>query len=222
MTKKEDVILLQASRRSELGTNAVKRLRKSGWLPAVVYDSEGKSRPIKLKQHAFEMLVRRSGQNLIMDMQLDNGDALKVLLKDVQRDNIRDHMLHVDLQEISMTTTLRLSVSLRLVGEPRGVLEQSGVLEQLLREVEIECLPTEIVQELTMDVTKLKVDESFFVRDLEVPEGLTVLTPEHIAVASVLKAVEEAEKAADEELDTDESAEQPAEGDESAEDTKEE
>ena len=220
MVKEMEVIRLEAQRRTELGSNAVNRLRRNGWLPAVVYDAHGKSQPVKFNRHAFELMVRRhGGQNLLLDMQLDGADALKVLLKDVQRDSIHDHMLHVDLLEISMTRKLRIEVAIRLVGEPVGVTQQAGILEQLLRVVQVECLPADIIQELTLDVSGLRLDESVFVRDLKTPANQVVLTPGHIAVASVhLPAAEEEAKtaAADEEVD----AAAPAEGAADAKDAK--
>ena len=206
MVKEMEVIKLEAQRRTELGSRAVNRLRRSGWLPAVVYDAHGKSQPVKFNRHAFELMVRRhGGQNLLLDMQLDGADALKVLLKDVQRDSLHDHMLHVDLLESSMTRKLRIEVAIRLVGEPVGVTQQAGILEQLLRVVQVECLPADIIQELTLDVSGLRLDESVFVRDLKTPSNQVVLTPGHIAVASVhLPAAEEEAKAAtaEEEVDT--------------------
>lgn len=216
MVKEMEVIKLEAQRRVELGSSAVNRLRRAGWLPAVVYDSNGKSQPVQFNRHAFELMVRRhGGQNLVMDMQLDGAAALKVLLKDVQRDCIRDHMLHVDLLEISMTRKLRIDVALRLVGEPQGVTQQGGILEQLLRTVQIECLPADIIQELPLDVSALNLDESLFVRDLKTSPAHTVLTAGHIAVASVhLPAAEEEVKPAEEEAAAEGAA--PAEGEAAA------
>lgn len=211
MAKEVEIIKLDAVQRGELGSRAANRLRRDGWLPAVVYDSGGKSRPVKFNRHAFELMVRRhGGQNLIIDLQTDSADPVKALLKDVQRDSISDHMLHVDLMEISMTRKLRLEVGIHLVGESPGVTVEGGIMEQLLREVMIECLPSDIVQELTVDVSRMNLGDSVFVRDLKKPDNITVLTPAHIAVASVhAPAVEEEVKPAEGEV---EGAEAPAEG----------
>lgn len=221
MAKEVEVIKLDAQTREELGSRAANRLRHAGWLPAVVYDSGGNSRPVKFNRHDFELMVRRhGGQNLIIDLHLENADAMKVLLKDVQRDSIKDYMLHVDLMEVSMTRALRLEVGIQLVGEAPGVVTQGGVMEQLLREVTIECLPSDMVQELTLDVSKLNIDDSLFVRDLQKPANITVLTPGNIAIASVHPpAVEEEAKPEDAEAEVAEGAApaaDAAEGDEGA------
>ena len=123
-----------------------------------------------------------------------------------------------------MTRKLRIEVAIRLVGEPVGVTQQAGILEQLLRVVQVECLPADIVQKLTLDVSGLRLDESVFVRDLKTPSNQVVLTPGHIAVASVhLPAAEEEAKAAEaeEEVDAAAPAEDAADAKPDAKDAKE-
>ncbi|MFN2350735.1 MAG: 50S ribosomal protein L25 [Kiritimatiellia bacterium] len=201
MVKANEQIQLKVSTRTETGSGGVNRLRRDGWLPAVMYDAKGVSRPLQLNRHNFEMLVRRhgGGQNLIIEMQTDDGDVRKVLLKEVQHDPIRDTMLHVDFMEISMTRKLRVDVVIHLTGEPSGVSQQGGVLEHLLRTVEIECLPADMIQELTLDVSGLEVGHSLFVRDLPVSPEITILTPVGIAVAAVHMPRVDEEKAPTEE-----------------------
>lgn len=187
MVKEKQQITLDVETRAETGSANVNRLRRDGWLPAVIYGGDNAPQPLKLNRHGFEMLVRRhgGGQNLIIDMRIDGGEARKVLLKDVQHDAMQDVMVHADFQEISMTRRLRVDVAIHLVGEPRGVLQQGGVLEQLLRSVEVECLPVDIIQELELDVSGLDVGHSLFVRDLPLDASLSLITSGDIAVAAV-------------------------------------
>ncbi|MDD5679184.1 MAG: 50S ribosomal protein L25 [Kiritimatiellae bacterium] len=188
MVQEINTIKLAANKRDIRGSRRVNRLRKEGWLPGVVYDTKGQSQPIQLKRHDFELLLRqRAGENLIMDLALDNDTPRKVLLKDIQRDHIRDNLTHVDFLEISMTSKLRVPVAIRLTGEPFGVSQEGGVLEHLVRTVEIECLPMDIVKEFTLDVSQLKIGDSLFVRNLSPdPKKITIITAPDIAVASVL------------------------------------
>lgn len=188
MVQEIDTIKVAANKRDIRGSHRVSRLRKDGWLPGIVYDTQGKSQPIQLKRHEFELLIRRrADENLIMDLAVDGDAARKVLLKDVQRDHIRDNLTHVDFLEISLTRKLRVSVALRLTGEPFGVTQEGGVLEHLVRTVDVECLPLDIVKEFVLDVSQLKIGNSLFVRDLKVdPTKMTIITAQDIAVASVL------------------------------------
>lgn len=188
MVQEIDTIKLVANKRAIRGSHRVSRLRKDGWLPGIVYDSKGQSEPIQLKRHEFELLLKkRADENLIMDLAVDNATPRKVLLKDVQRDHIRDHLMHVDFLEISLTRKLRVPVAIRLTGEPAGVSQEGGILEHLLRTVEVECLPMDIVKEFVLDVSLLKIGDSLFVRDLKIDtQKITVLTAPDIAVASVL------------------------------------
>ena len=188
MVQEIDTIKLVAKKRDIRGSRRMNRLRKDGWLPGIVYDTQGQSQPVQLKRHEFELLLRRrADENLIMDLALDNDAPRKVLLKDVQRDHIRDHLMHVDFLEISLARKLRVQVTIRLTGEPFGVTQEGGILEHLLRTVDVECLPMDIAKEFVLDVSQLKIGDSFFVRDLKIdPKKMTVSTAQDIAIASVL------------------------------------
>lgn len=188
MVQQTDTIKLVANKRAMRGSHRVSRLRKDGWLPGIVYDSKGQSQPVQLKRHEFELLLRhRADENLIMDLAVDNDTPRKVLLKDIQRDHIRDHLMHVDFLEISLTRKLRVPVAIRLTGEPFGVTQEGGILEHLLRTVDVECLPMDIAKEFVLDVSQLKIGDSLFVRDLKIDlTKMTLLTAPDIAVASVL------------------------------------
>ncbi len=179
-------IKLAASARTIIGSHRVRRLRQQGWLPCIVYDTRGQARPLQVNRHGFELLIRQhDSQNLVLDLDIATEGERKVLLKEIQRDHIGADALHADFQEISMTQKLRLAVTITLVGEPVGVSQQGGVLEHLLRAVEVECLPGDIVKTFMLDVSALNVGESLFVRDLQLDAKFTLLTPGDIALASV-------------------------------------
>ncbi len=188
MVQEINTIKLVANKRDIRGSRRVNRLRKDGWLPGIVYDTQGQSRLVQLKRHEFELLLRhRADENLIMDLVVDNNAPCKVLLKDVQRDHIQDHLMHVDFLEISLARKLRVPVAIRLTGEPFGVTQEGGILEHLLRTVDVECLPMDIAKEFVLDVSQLKIGDSLFVRDLKIdPKKMAVSTAQDIAIASVL------------------------------------
>jgi large subunit ribosomal protein L25 len=186
MSKEIESVKLSASPRVEAGSSQVSRLRRQGWMPCVIYDSKGKSSSLKTDRHTFEMLIRHQGsQNLILDLDIEGLGVRKVLVKEIQRDRVRDCATHADFMEISMTQKLRVPVAIRLLGEPSGVTQQGGVLEHILRVVDVECLPTDIVKEFTLDVSALNIGDRLFVRDLKIDPKFTLLTAGDIAIATV-------------------------------------
>jgi large subunit ribosomal protein L25 len=200
MIQQIDNLKLPAQKREASGSKQSQRLRKAGWLPGIVYDSSGNSLAIQIQRHAFEMFLRgREGQNLILDLDIEGDKTRKVLLKETQRDHIKDHFLHADFLEISMTRKIRIAVPIRLVGEPVGVSQQGGVMEQIVRSVDVECLPGDFVKEFVLDVGALAIGNNLSVRDIKADPKITLLTAPDIVVVSVqLPHFEEEEKPAEE------------------------
>jgi len=139
-----------------------------------------------------------------------------VLLKDTQRNPIKDYLLHADFLEVSMTRKLKISVPVRLSGESIGVTQQEGVMEQLLRSVDVECLPGDIVNEFTLDVSNLSIGNKLCVRDIQADPKLTILTAPEITVVSVQLPHVEEEKPAEEAVEGAVEGQPPAEGAEAA------
>lgn len=192
-------INVKAVKRETYGTSAARRLRREGILPAVLCDQKGQATPVQLNVHDFEqMLGKHSGENLLINLTVDGGKPRKVLLREVQHHPVSSHVQHVDFVEISLTETLHITVPIELTGEPVGVVAQGGILEQLLREVTLECLPTDIVEQVTCDVSALALGESLHISDLKVAERVKVLEDADIAVATVAATrAEEEEDAAE-------------------------
>lgn len=177
------------------GTSMARRLRRTGQIPGVI-NGEGKSRKIQLDAHAFKMLLRHhTGENLLLDVEVEGEATRKVLLKQVQHDGITGDAIHVDFQAISMTRKMRVRIPLLLVGEPVGVLQEGGILEQILREIEIECLPTDMIEQIEVDVSGLNLGKTLLVRDVKVDPKLTVMTGGDVAVAGVMAPQKEEEVA---------------------------
>jgi len=217
MIQQMDNLKLSAQKREAVGSRQSQKLRKNGWLPCIVYDSNGKSFPIQIQRHNFELLLRsQEGQNFILDIDIEGDKARKVLLKDTQRHPINDYLLHADFLEISMTRKLKISVVVRLVGESIGVTQQEGVMEQLMRSVEVECLPGDIVKEFTLDVSNLSIGNKLCVRDIQADPKLTILTAPEITVVSVQLPHIEEEKPAEEVVEGAVEGQPPAEGAEAA------
>lgn len=185
-----DQIKIKASTRTEQGTAAVRRLRRDGMIPASVMSmNKGGTKLIKFDAHEFRMAMRgRSGKQLLVTLDLD-GQDVPALLREMQNDVLAGTPIHVDFSEVSLTQKVRVTVPLFLVGEATGVKLGGGVLEQVLRTVEVECLPTDIVEKFEVDVSSLGLDQTLFVRDLKLGDKQTLVTRGEYAVA-VVKAPE--------------------------------
>ena len=176
-----DQIRIKAEERTEQGTAAVRRLRRAGLVPASVMSmNKGGTKLIKFNAHEFMMAMRgRSGKQL----------------REMQNDVLAGTPIHVDFSEVSLSQKVRVTVPLRLVGEAVGVKLGGGVLEQVLRSIEVECLPTDIVEKFDVDVSALGLDQTLFVRDLQLGDKFTLVTRGEYA-AAVVKAPEGADATA--------------------------
>ena len=191
-----DQMVVKAVKREAQGSGEARRIRSAGQIPAVVY-GDGDPQNIKLDGHDFEMLLRDHGQNFVADLDIEGEKkARKVLLKDVQHDPRRGDITHADFIAISMTQVLQVSLPVELLGEPAGAVE-GGTLEQLISEVEVECLPGDMVESITVDVSALQIGDHLTVSDLTMPAGLKAVTEAQVAVASVAAPRVEEEPAAE-------------------------
>ena len=183
-----DQVKIKAEVRTEQGTGAVRRLRRQGLVPGSVMkmDKSGVEL-IKFSKHEFMMAMRgRTSKQLLVTIEMPNGD-MPALMREVQNDVIAGTPIHADFSEVSLTQKVRVVVPMDLKGEPKGVKIGGGILAQVLRSVEVECLPTDIVEKIDVDVTDLDLEQTLFVRDLKLGDKFTPVTRGELAVA-VIKA----------------------------------
>ena len=194
-----DQIKIKAEARTEQGTGAVRRLRRAGMIPgSVMKMNKGGTELIKLPKHEFMMAMRgHASKQLLVTLDM-NGTEVPALMREMQNDVLAGTPIHVDFSEVSLTQKVRVTVPLYLVGEAVGVKLGGGVLAQMLRTVDVECLPTDIAEKFEMDVSKLGVNETLFVRDLQLGDKQTLITRAEIPVA-VVKGPDDAPAAAGEE-----------------------
>lgn len=178
---------VEAQPRQDKGTAAMGRLRRKGFVPAVVYGAGRDNLLIQLNEHDFiQILKGHASENLIMDLEVAGEKQHKVLLKDVQHHPVTGNIIHADFYEISMTQKLRVEIPLRLVGDPVGVTQQGGILEHLLRAVTVECLPADIIESFDVDVAALDIGHSLSVSDVKLDTAkYTVISAADLAVARV-------------------------------------
>jgi large subunit ribosomal protein L25 len=158
---------LQAETRAGRGKNEARRLRASGRIPAVVYGAEkGKAVEIAVDpKMLLRILHSESGVNTLIGLQLNGGDS-RVLVKEYQLDPVAHRLLHVDFYQVAMDKTLTVTVPVVLKGEPKGVKQQGGVVDFVHREIEIEVLPGDIPENITVDISELMLNQGVRVRDV--------------------------------------------------------
>jgi large subunit ribosomal protein L25 len=187
--------------RDENGSANARRLRRDGWVPGVIYSDGGAARSVSLPKHEFQQMLRHhASEHVMIKIQIDGGAEESVLLKEVQHNAINGDAVHVDMQKVDMNKKLRVEVPVELVGEAEGVRNQGGVLDHLLHHVQIECFPADIPEQISVDVTALKLDETLTIKDIQSATAkYTILMDADIGVASVSlpKVVEEEPVAGD-------------------------
>lgn len=174
-------IKLAAQVREKTGKGVARKLRQSGLVPAVIY-GKGKD-PQALVVDPQEVKNYLAG-NVIFDLDIEGLGTMPAMIKDIQKDVISGDLKHVDFLHISMDEKVTVSVPVVLVGDAPGV-QEGGVIQQLLWELEVECLPLEIPESFEVDVSKLGVGESLSVSNLQVPEGITILTSEEETIVTI-------------------------------------
>jgi large subunit ribosomal protein L25 len=184
--------LLEAQPRTAGNKNEARRVRRSGKIPAVVYGAGQDSVPVAVDpRQVTRILNSETGHNTIFDLALDGGSKTKAMIVDWQYEPIKGKLLHIDLKRIAMDKKLAVMVPIELIGEPAGVKQQGGILEQMLREVEVECLPGDIPSHIDVDVSDLVFGKVLRVADLPHSDNLKFLTDENQPVAHVTTVKEE-------------------------------
>ena len=181
---------VQAKPRQGGGKNDARRLRQSGMIPAVIYGAGQKAEAIAVDPKQIRRILNsETGHNTIFELSLDSN-AAQVMIVDWQYEPIKGALLHVDLKRIAMDKALRVSVPVVLKGEAPGVKVQGGIMEQLLREVEIECLPADIPGHIDADVSELMFGQVIRVSGLPHSDKLKFVTDENQPVAHVVAVKE--------------------------------
>ena len=189
--------LLEAQPRTPGTKNDARRVRKQGKVPAVVYGAGKQALPVSVDpRQVSRILHSETGHNTVFDLAVD-GERTKAMIVDWQYEPIKGALLHIDLKRIAMDQKLRVNVPIELVGEPAGVKQQGGILEQITREVEIECLPGDIPNQIELDVSELVFNMVLRVADLPKSDKLKFLTDADQPVAHVISIKEEEAPAAE-------------------------
>lgn len=182
-------IKVNAETREVRGSTAARRMRRTGAVPAVLSRVGGGSNLLALNAHDFErMLGRHVSEHLVVTLSV-GGESMLALLREVQRHGVTGKVIHADFSEVSRDTKLHVQLPLVLVGDPDGVRNQGGVLEQMLRQIDVACLPGDVVEKFEIDISGMKLNDTLLVRDLKLGDAFTILTHGELAVATDRKSV---------------------------------
>jgi large subunit ribosomal protein L25 len=181
-------VVLKAQKRKETGKGVARHLRRSEMLPAILY-SKGNSTPIKIQKREVTRLMKTGGgEHSLITLELSDDKGAKkdhwTLVKDYQADPVKKELLHVDFIEISLKKKIKTVVPVILTNEPVGV-KNGGILQQQLRDIEIECLPTQIPDGIEVDASPVEIGQTLHISDLAPAEGVKILTDSHEAILSV-------------------------------------
>lgn len=183
-------VVIEVQPRTAHGKWAVRRLRQQGWIPGVVYGADGPPVSVQIPERQLESLVRAHAR-LVRIRGLDTEQS--ALVREIQYDIIGKHVIHVDFHRVVAGQRVTVEVPIVLRGVPKGA-EEGGMLQQGLYSLEVECLATQIPDEIRVDVSDLGVGEVLYVSQLQLPEGVTPLTEPDVVVAQVVAPTEEAEE----------------------------
>lgn len=185
---------LQVATRTITGKGAARSLRREGKVPGVIYGHGREAEPVAVETSVLnKMLVGISAGTTILDVAVDGRAPVKALIREIQRDSLRPgEIIHLDLYEVRSDEEITLEVPVHLVGVPDGVRNFGGVLDHVLRELEIEVLPSDIPEHVELDVTALTIGHSLFVRDIQIPNARILNDPDTPICTVVAPRTEEA------------------------------
>lgn len=183
-------IHIKAEKRLKTGKNAARQIRREGKVPVILYGPKTSDACLIMdKKDLFRVL--KAGENTIFQVSCDSK-KWNVMIKELQLDPVNDELCHVDLVQVAMDKLIRVFVPLHHVGEPVGVKSEGGMADWLTREVEIECLPKNIPEAITIDVGGLHINQSLKVEDIVPPEGVRIVSdPEAVVVVIEMPSAEE-------------------------------
>lgn len=186
-------VTLKAIKREKTGKETAKKLRKQGFIPAILYGPGEEPIPVAVKFSDFEKIINKyKGETLLFNIQIENSENLtkQAVLKDYQTHPVTDKIIHLDFLIIREDETVTIDVPLEFVGKPIGI-PKGGFLEIHMHEISIECLPKDIPDKIEVDISNLDIGDVLHVKDIKVPENIKIAEdPEETVVTIVAEAIE--------------------------------
>jgi len=188
-------VVIEAERREEFGSGPARRLREQSIVPGVVYGMGKETLPIAVSAEQLEDVLRtEQGLNVLLDLQIADvevEEGAAAIVKSIQRHPISRDALSVDFQWISLKETSIFSIPIQVEGIAPGVVEDGGVVDQIIHEVEVRCLPTNIPEHLVADITDLMIGDTVHAETFQAPEGVEILVDPAETVVSIAAPIKE-------------------------------
>lgn len=187
-------LFLKAQTRKNIGRAGVKAVRRTGNVPGILYGKKTSPQPIEINERELKAALHQStSENVLVDLELVNDSKSEkhlALVQDVQHHPLEDYIIHIDFQAIAQDEKLHTEVSVQSVGEPLGT-KSGGIFETLIRTLRVECLPKDLPDNITVDVSALAIGQSIHVGDIKLPSGVNVLNAKELTVFAVAAPKEE-------------------------------
>lgn len=206
-------VSVSATTRERVGRGSGRRARAAGDIPAVIYGPEIDPQPIAVNERGLRAALKTSGLSAIINLDV-NGQTTKTVIREIQRDPISSRAIHIDFHAISMTKPLHISVPIHFIGTPEGVKVDGGIMQVTMREIEVSCLPSDIPEQIEINVEGLGIGDSIHVRDLEVPKAKMLAEPQRTVVVISAPTIVKVDEPTEEELEGEEEAVEGEAGDE--------
>lgn len=178
-----------------MGRSAVRKIKAQGGVPAIIYGARQQPEPLQISKRDISLMFSHaSGENILVELEIEGESGSRLaLVQEVQHSPVGGDVLHIDFHAVSMDEMIEAEVPLEPVGTPEGVKTFGGLLEQALRSLEIECLPKNLPDVITVDVSHLNIGDAIHVTDIPLPEGVKTRVPADLTAFSVIApTVEEA------------------------------
>jgi large subunit ribosomal protein L25 len=190
-------VKLKAERRTAIGRSAARKLKARGVIPAIIYGGKDKPQPLQVSARDVNaMLSHASGENILIELEIDGEESNRSALgQEIQHSPVGGDILHIDFRAVSMDEKIYAEVPLETIGTANGVKNFGGLLEQSLRTLAVECLPRDLPDRITVDVSSLNIGDAIHVRDIQMPDGVTPKAQLDLTAFSVLAPVVEEEPA---------------------------
>ena len=219
-----DKTKLKVALRNETGKGANRKFRKEGMIPGILYSPHDKSNLLlKIKREELTKLLTDNKRGLL-NLEIDDGKKKSkrlAMVKDFQYNSLKKQLVHIDFYGVTLKEKLTMRINVELFGESIGV-EEGGILEFDLREIEVECLPSDVPSSFKLDISDLKIGDHLSVKDIEIPEGIKMLTESDKLIASISHPTkQEVEAEEEEEEETEETQEEKEETEKTSSETKE-
>lgn len=205
-------VLIKADTRNATGKGIARKLRREGRIPAVLYGRNVDPVSITVSTKDWEKITRHMKRNVILDMEITGGKGVEnrpVMVKEVQKDGLGVNVMHIDFLQVSMERTVEVEVPIHLKGKSKGEI-LGGIIDIHLRSARVECLPTQIPEEIVIDITELDIGDSVHVSDISLP-GVKMMEQGGIAILSVIPPTVEEKKVVEEAAEVTETKEKEKE-----------